>query len=197
MTGLSWPAADEDRGRTLAGWRNLGAAIALLATAVVLAVTTQDSHPAPAHASPARSSSRPAAGARSHGCVATAGYGGLGAPASAFAGNNNGSTGHAEPTPGTAWYVVTATANGCVTGFSLQDDGSPPPAARYLLLLVSYPYLPRDAERVVYTNTCAVWTSASLRRATGRAYATANAIAQVGRMPGRAQIESTIRPGCS
>ena len=68
--------------------------------------------------------------------------------------------------------------------------------ARYLLLLISYPYLPRDAKRVVSTGTCAVWRSAALRRATGRAYATATAVAQVGSMPGRAQIETTTKPRC-
>jgi hypothetical protein len=124
------------------------------------------------------------------------GYGGLGARASAFSANNNGSTRPSEPTPGTAWYAVTGTARGCVTEFAVQDGGSPPVSARYLLLLVSYPYLPRDARRVVNTETCAAWESAALGRATGKRYATATAIGQVGSMPGRAQIETTVGPRC-
>jgi hypothetical protein len=178
----------------VAGFRNLGGAIALLAVAVVLSVTVLG----PGRSSGRGSSkvSRPAASTRPGDCVHADGYGGLGAPASAFSANNNGSTHPSEPTPGTAWYAVTSTSRGCVTAFVLQDGGSPPVSARYLLLLVSYPYLPRDARRVVNRDTCAVWESAALRRATGKAYATASAFAQVGSMPGRAQIETTVGPRC-
>jgi len=191
------------------GWRagaKLVLALALFALAVVLSVTVFGPDRSPGRASARRSTSsasgrsagnlRLAASMRAASCVDTAGYGGLGGRASAFAANNNASTGPAGPTPGSAWYVVSGTAKGCVTGFSLQDGGSPPVTARYLLLLISYPYLPRDAKRVVSTGTCAVWRSAALRRATGRAYATATAVAQVGSMPGRAQIETTTKPRC-
>jgi hypothetical protein len=206
VTEVYYTVTEEGGGEASVGWRSLGLAIALFATAVVLSVTVLGSDRSPGRASSAGSTlpatgrsaqvSRPAAATPSHACVNTAGYGGLGARASAFSANNNASTGPAEPTPGTAWYAVTATERGCVTAFSLQDGGAPPVTARYLLLLVSYPYLPRDARRVVNLGTCAVWNSATLRRATGKAYATATAIAQVGSMPGRAQIETTVRPSC-
>lgn len=188
------------------GWgapTKLVLALALFALAVALSVTVfgPDRTPGRASSTPSASgrsarNSRPPASTRATSCVDTAGYGGLGGRASAFAANNNASTGPAGPTPGSAWYVVSGTAKGCVTGFSVQDGGSPPVTARYLLLLVSYPYLPRDARRVVNTGTCAAWKSAALRRATGRAYATATAVAQVGTMPGRAQIETTTKPSC-
>jgi hypothetical protein len=67
---------------------------------------------------------------------------------------------------------------------------------RDLLFLVSHPYLPGDAKRVAAMGACAVWRSATLRRVTGRAYATATAVAQVGSTPGRAQIEATSKPAC-
>lgn len=180
-------------------------AIALVAVAVVLAVTRVDSNRSPSHPSSASSALPatarsalipPRAPAPSGSCVHTAGYGGLGGRASAFSANNNGSTGASEPTPGTAWYVVRGTMRGCVTAFSLQDTGSPPLSARYLLLLVSFPYLPRDARRVVNIATCAVWKSAALEHATGRAYATATATGQVGSLPGTAQIQTTVKPEC-
>lgn len=183
----------------------LAIALVVVAVAVVLAVTSVDSNRSPGHPSSASSSLRATARsaliplrapAPSTSCVHAAGYGGLGARASAFSANNNGSTGPSEPTPGTAWYVVTGTTSGCVTSFSLQDTGSPPLSARYLLLLVSFPYLPRDAHRVVNTASCAVWKSAALRHATGRAYATATAIGQVGSLPGTAQIQATVKPEC-
>lgn len=129
-------------------------------------------------------------------CVDAPGYGGLGARTSAFDANNDGSTGPAAPTPGTAWYAVTATERGCVTAFSVQDAGSPPLTARELLVLVSDPYLPRDAKRLVLAGTCGVWKSATLQRATGRPYATAIAIAQIRSLPGRAAIAATSKPAC-
>jgi hypothetical protein len=115
---------------------------------------------------------------------------------SAFDPNNNDSTGPAGPSPGTAFYTVTATAGGCVTGFAVQDSTNPPLTARELLILVSHPYLPGDAEQVVNTHTCAVWKSAALKRATGRAYAQATAVAQAGSIPGRAQIEAISNSTC-
>jgi hypothetical protein len=65
-----------------------------------------------------------------------------------------------------------------------------------LLILVSHPYLPGDAKQVVDTHGCAVWKSTALKRATGRAYAQATAIAQAGSIPGRAQIEATSNSTC-
>jgi hypothetical protein len=173
----------ERRGTVSVGWRYLPLAIAILAVGAALSVSSLGS-------------SRRAAAAAPRSCVTDAGYGGLGARVSAFDPNNDNSTGPAGPTPGTAWYVVTAIARGCVTSFSVQDGGSPPLSARDLLSLVSHPYLPRDAKRIVNQETCAVWRSAALRRATGRSFASATAVAQVGGIPGRAEIRATSSPRC-
>jgi hypothetical protein len=91
---------------------------------------------------------------------------------------------------------VTAAAKGCVIAFAVQDSSTPPLTARDLLVLVSHPYLPGDAKQVVNTDRCAVWKSAALKRATGRAYAQATAIAQAGSVAGRGQIEATADPTC-
>jgi hypothetical protein len=80
--------------------------------------------------------------------------------------------------------------------FSVQDGAWPPLTARALLLLVSHPYLPRDAKQLVNVESCAVWKSAALQRATGRQYARATAVAQAGSIPGRAEIEATSNPNC-
>lgn len=114
----------------------------------------------------------------------------------AFDANNNDSTGPAGPSPGNAFYVVTATARGCVTAFAVQDSATPPLTARNLLVLVNHPFVPGDARRVAATNTCAVWRSRVLRRAIGRAYARATAIAEAGSIPGRAQIAATSSSAC-
>lgn len=160
---------DERRGAVSTGWRRLALAIAILATAAVLLVTSlpsgrgrgrSSSAPVSRLATTARSTQLPpTASTSSTSCVDAAGYGGLGGRASAFDANNNDSTGPAEPSPGTAWYVVTATARGCVTAFSVQDGASPPLTGRDLLFLVSHPYLPRGAKQLVNTNSCAVWKS--------------------------------------
>jgi hypothetical protein len=92
--------------------------------------------------------------------------------------------------------MVTGTAKGCVTAFAVQDSATPPLTAGDLLVLVSHPYLPLDAQQVVNSDRCAIWKSAALRRATGRAYAQATAIAQAGSVAGRAQIEATANPTC-
>ena len=111
--------------------------------------------------------------------------------------NNNNSTGPAGPSPGTAFYAVTATSRGCVTAFAVQDSTTPPLTARDLLFLVSHPYLPGDAKQLVNTPSCAVWKSTALKRATGRAYARATAIVQVGSIiPGTAEIEATSNSTC-
>jgi hypothetical protein len=196
----------ERRGAVSILWRYL-VAIAVLAIAAVLSVTSLGSDhgrggstSAPKSTLPAtaRSTQAPptAASTSPASCVDAVGYGGLGARIGVFDPNNNGSTGPAGPTPGTAWYEVNATARGCVTAFSVQDGSSPPLTGRDLLVLVSHPYLPRDAIQVENTDTCAVWKSAALRRATGSAYATATAVAQVGSTPGRAEIEATPNPRC-
>jgi hypothetical protein len=115
---------------------------------------------------------------------------------SAFDANNNDSTGAAGPSPGNAFYVVTATARGCVTAFAVQDSATPPLTARDLLVLVSHPFLPGDAKQVVHTHSCIVWKSRTLTRATGRPYARATAIAQAGSIPGTARIAAASDAAC-
>ncbi len=205
MAEVRVTVTDEDRGAVGAGWRYLLLAVAALALGAVLTVTglgsgrgRGPSSTTPISSSPARTHrGQVSSGVASSRCVDAAGYGGLGGRASAFDADNNNSTGPAEPTPGPAWYVVTATARGCITAFSLQDEGSPPLTARDLLFLVSHPYLPPDARRIVSADTCAVWKSGSLRRATGRAYAMATAVGQRRSSPGRAEIGVTSLPDCS
>lgn len=194
-----------DEGRR-PSWRYVGLAIALLATAGAILVTSLNSGERPGHSSSARPTSLPpaarstqvasAASRSASSCVETGGYGGLGARVSSFDANNNDSTGPGQPSPGSAFYVVTAIGRGCVTAFAVQDSTSPPATARELLVLVSHPFLPRDAKQVVTTDGCAVWESRALARATGRAYARATAIAQAGSNPGTAQIAATSNSDC-
>jgi hypothetical protein len=129
-------------------------------------------------------------------CVGAPGYGGLGARLNAFDPNNNNSTGPAGPSPGAAFYTLTATAKGCVTGFAVQDATTPPLTARDLLILVSHPYLPADAKQIVNTDSCGVWRSGALKRAIGRAYARATAVAQAGSTAGTGEIAATSSPTC-
>lgn len=204
MTEVHLTVTEEAQGAVGAGWRYLFVALAALAAVAVLTVSVLGSAHGPGSASSppastpraaARSSQVPSAPTSSP-CVAVAGYGGLGARASSFDANNNNTTGPAEPTPGPAWYVVTSIAKGCVTAFSLQDERSPPLTAQDLLSLVSHPYLPRDATRIVNGDSCAVWKSVELQRATGKTYATATAAAQLGSDPGRAEIQATSTRDC-
>ena len=196
-------------GRRRGGWirrRYLASAAAIFATVAVMLVTSLESgegrgHPASAPTASVRRSARstqvpPAGPTLASTCVDGHGYGGLGARVSAFDANNNDSTGPAGPSPGTAFYVVTATARGCVTAFAVQDSATPPVAARELLGLVSRPFLPGDAKQVVNTESCAVWKSRALGRATGRAYARATAVAQAGSIAGTAQIAATSNSAC-
>jgi hypothetical protein len=120
----------------------------------------------------------------------------LGGRLNAFDANNSNSVGQAGPTPGNAFYTVTGAVRGCVSAFAVQDSTTPPLTARDLLVLVSHPYLPDDAKQVVNADGCAVWKSAALKRATGRLYAEATAIAQAGSTAGRALIQATSSPSC-
>jgi hypothetical protein len=171
------------------GWRYVAGTTVVVAIAAILLAPSLLSSRAGA---PRSGRVSVAVGAR---CVRARAYGGLGARASVFDANNDNSTAPAGPTPGAAWFFVTATAGGCVTAFSLRDAGSPPLTARALLFLISNP-LPRDAERIASAGRCAIWRSAWLQRATGHAYAVATAIPQVGGAPGMAEIEVTSHPTC-
>ena len=194
---------DEGRRAVLTCWRYVALAIAILATAAALLVTSLKSGDGRGRSSSAAMTSIPrsiqvsrAASTSASSYVDTGGYGGLGARVSDFDANNNDSTGPGEPSPGTAFYVVTATARGCVAAFAVQDSTTPPLTARDVLIMVSHPFLPGDAEKVVSTDRCAVWKSRELTRATGRAYARATAIAQAGSIPGTAQIAATSDSAC-
>jgi hypothetical protein len=196
---------DEGGRAALIRWRSLAFAIAIVATGAVILVTGLRYGTGRRGSSAAVASARrlarstqipPAAVTSASSCVEAGGYGGLGARVSAFDANNNDSTGPAAPTPGTAFYVVTATARGCVTAFAVQDGTTPPLTARGLLGLVSHPFLPADAKQIVNAASCAVWKSRALLRATGRAYARATAIAQAGSIPGTAKIAATSSSAC-
>jgi hypothetical protein len=194
---------DEDRPAVSIGRRYLAFAIAILAIAAAVVVSSltlgggRSSAPAAAASRRAESTQVPSAASTSAAsCVAAPGYGGLGGRLSAFNANNNDSVGQAGPSPGTDLYMVTATARGCVAAIAVQDSATPPLTARALLVLVSHPYLPDDARRVMNTASCGVWRSAALKRATGRAYARATAVAQAGSRAGTAQIEATSDSTC-
>jgi hypothetical protein len=180
-------------GAARTGWRYAVLAVALIAVAAGLTSTRLGTH---RHAPPRRAATvRVHAGTPAR-CVNAPGYGGLGARTHLFDANNDDSTGPAGPTPGSAWYWVTATSRGCITAFAVQDAESPPLTASDLLFRVSHPFLPRDAKQLVNIQGCAVWESEALRRATGRAYARATAIPQTGTLPGRAQIQVTPTATC-
>jgi hypothetical protein len=195
---------DKGSRRVAIGYRYLALAIAILAgvaVVVVMSLTSgggrSSSVPTVAVPRTAQATAVPSATSISaSSCVDAPGYGGLGGRLNAFDANNNNSVGPGQPSSSTAFYVVTAAARGCVTAFAVQDSSTPPLTARDLLVLVSRPYLPGDAKQVVYTDRCAVWKSAALKRATGRAYAQATAIAQAGSLAGTGQIEVTADPTC-
>lgn len=197
-----------ERGRRAVriSWRYLAVPVAIFASAAAILVTSlksgqgrSRSSSAPLTLAPRSAPSTPlrrAAATSASSCVDAGGYGGLGARVNAFDANNNDATGPAGPSSGTAFYVLTATAGGCVTAFAVQDSTTPPLTTRGLLALVSHPFLPGDARQVVNTDSCAVWKSRALTRATGRAYARATAIAQAGSTPGTAEIAATSNSTC-
>lgn len=197
---------DEGRRAASITWRYVALAMAIAAAAAAVLVTSfesgagrrRSSSPRMTRVRPSARSTQvpPLAAASASSCVETPGYGGLGARVSAFDPNNNDSTGAGGPSPGTAFYVVTATARGCVTAFAVQDGTTPPLTPRDLLGLVSNPFLPGDAKQVANTGSCAVWKSRALMRATGQAYARATAIAQAGDMLGMAKIAATSSSAC-
>lgn len=109
--------------------------------------------------------------------------------------------------PGPCIYRVAGTARGCAAVLAIKHVRGGAPAARHLLSRVSHPYLPLDAKKLVSTDSCVAWESATLERATGRAYVTATVIPEPGssaavrhalarRRTVRAEIEVTPRPAC-
>jgi hypothetical protein len=129
-------------------------------------------------------------------CITKQGFGGLGGRRDRFDANNNNTTGEAGPTPGAAFFQVDGTLRGCVTAYEVLDSAAPPLRAGDMLDLVSSGHLPRDAEPIVSTNSCAVWKSFELRRAVGLLYARATAIGQLEGAPGTAVIQATSHSTC-
>lgn len=80
--------------------------------------------------------------------------------------------------------------------FSVKGSGSLPPRAGYQLLLVSHPYLSRDAKQLMRHDRCAVSRSAALERVVETLYARAVADAQGEVLPGRAKLQATNYPMC-
>src|SRR5947199_154848 len=85
--------------------------------------------------------------------------------------------------------------------------GGPRLPPGHVLLPLSRQYLPADAKRLVNIDSCAVWKSAALQHATGRAYARATVIPEAGtaaaakealarRVPAKAEIQATSTPTC-
>lgn len=140
-------------------------------------------------------------------CVDAGGYNGLGARIGKFEMNYTGSMGPSGPAARNWTYEVTGTARRCVTALSVQNLSTPQPTRRRLLLLVSNAYFPRDAKKLVNTDSCVLWKSAALQRATGRPYAMAVVVpeagsaaatrgAVAGSVPASTEIQATSVPTC-
>lgn len=107
------------------------------------------------------------------GQVAGQPYGGIGASVSAFKASNptaaNGPP--ASYQDGIAFFEIKGNAHGCVSEYTITESTTPTQSARDLLSLVGGIGLPDDAHQLVNQDTCAVWSSASLKRATGHPFA--------------------------
>jgi hypothetical protein len=64
-----------------------------------------------------------------------------------------------------------ATKHGCVSEYTITESTTPPQSSRDLLSLEAGISLPNDAQALVNQNSCEVWSSASLKKATGEPYA--------------------------
>lgn len=113
------------------------------------------------------------AGKPAHECVGGGQYGGIGASVAGFK-NQNPSSANPPPSqyqPGIAFYEIKGTAQGCVTDYTITEATTPTQSSRELLSLVAGISLPNDAQQLIKQNTCEVWKSAGLQKATGKAYA--------------------------
>jgi hypothetical protein len=107
------------------------------------------------------------------GRVAGQSYGGIGASVNAFK-NSNPTAANGPPASyqdGIAFYEIKDSVHGCVSEYTITESTTPTQSARDLLFLVSGIGLPDDAHQLVDQNTCAVWSSGSLKKATGHLYA--------------------------
>lgn len=121
----------------------------------------------------------PRQAARTSVCISGGDYGGLGASEADFRQHND-MTAPTEPVMGIAWYEVTDTVRGCVTGYTVRAFARTSLRASDILFLLDGIALPDDKQQVTSTSSCAVWKSEALRRATGYLYANGTAIAQSG-----------------
>jgi len=107
------------------------------------------------------------------GRVAGQPYGGIGASVSAFK-NSNPTAANGPPASyqdGIAFYEIKDSVHGCVSEYTITESTTPMQSARDLLFLVGGIGLPDDAHQLLDQNTCAVWSSGSLKKATGHLYA--------------------------
>jgi len=106
-------------------------------------------------------------------CISGSNYGGIGASVSAFKSQNP--TAGSPPPPsfqdGVAYYELKATKHGCVSEYTITESTTPTQSSRDLLSLVAGIGLPNDAQVLLNQNSCEVWSSASLKQATGEPYA--------------------------
>ena len=99
--------------------------------------------------------------------------GGIGASVSAFK-NSNPTAANGPPATyqdGIAFYEIKNSVHGCVSEYTITESTTPTQSARDLLFLVGGIGLPDDANQLVDQNTCAVWSSRTLKKATGHLYA--------------------------
>lgn len=100
-------------------------------------------------------------------------YGGIGASDSAFR-TSNPTAANGPPASyqvGIAFYEIKDHVRGCVSEYTITESTTPTQSARDLLSLVGGIGLPNDARQLVDQDTCAVWSSDRLKKATGHQYA--------------------------
>jgi hypothetical protein len=128
-------------------------------------------------------------------CITKGGYAGLYATVAAFNADHN-TTKPSEPTPGVPWYHILLTARGCVTAYSVDELTSPPQSASDIVFLTDGISLPDDHTQAVDKGNCVVFSSATLRRASGSKFAKAIGTAQSGQVPAHAEIHVTNDGTC-
>jgi hypothetical protein len=106
-------------------------------------------------------------------CVGGREYGGIGASVTGFK-NQNPSAANPPPSQyqdGIAFDRIKGSVRGCVTDYTITEATTPTQSARDLLSLVGGIFLPSDAKQLVNQDTCQVWKSPALQKATGKPYA--------------------------
>jgi len=98
---------------------------------------------------------------------------GIGASVSAFK-NSNPTAANGPPASyqdGIAFYEIKDSVHGCVSEYAITESTTPTHCAWDLLFLGGGIDLPDDAHQLLDQNTCAAWSSGSLKKATGHLYA--------------------------